>query len=63
LKDGMLPKAKAIEDAIEGGVRRVHCISYKAPDSILAEVFTNEGTGTLIVENVTTLSAAETAAG
>jgi len=63
LKDGMLPKAKAIEDAIKGGVRRVHCISYKAPDSILAEVFTNEGTGTLIVENVTALSAAETAAG
>ncbi|HTE41841.1 MAG TPA: acetylglutamate kinase [Steroidobacteraceae bacterium] len=63
LKDGMLPKAKAIEDAIKGGVRRVHCISYKSPDSILAEVFTNEGTGTLIVENVTTLSAAETASG
>lgn len=60
LKDGMLPKAKAIEDAIKGGVRRVHCISYKTPDSILAEVFTNEGTGTLIVENVTALSAAET---
>src|SRR5262245_48474513 len=63
LKDGMLPKAKAIEDAIKGGVRRVHCISYKSPDSILAEVFTNEGTGTLIVESVTTLSAAEAAAG
>lgn len=62
LKDGMLPKAKAIEDAIKGGVRRVHCISYKTPDSILAEVFTNEGTGTLIVENVTALSAAETGA-
>jgi acetylglutamate kinase len=63
LKDGMLPKAKAIEDAIRGGVRRVHCISYKTPDSILVEVFTNEGTGTLIVDNVTTLSAAEAAAG
>jgi len=60
LKDGMLPKAKAIEDAIKGGVRRVHCISYKTPDSVLAEVFTNEGTGTLIVEDVTALSAAET---
>jgi acetylglutamate kinase len=59
LKDGMLPKAKAIEDAIKGGVRRVHCISYKTPDSILAEVFTNEGTGTLIVEDITVLSAAE----
>lgn len=63
LKDGMLPKAKAIEDAIRGGVRRVHVISYKSPDSILAEVFTNEGTGTLIVENVSALSAAEQLAG
>ena len=59
LKDGMLPKAKAIEDAIRGGVRRVHVTSYKSPDSILAEVFTNEGTGTLIVENISVLSPAE----
>jgi len=57
--DGMLPKAKAIEDAIRGGVRRVHVISYRADDSILAEVFTNEGTGTLIVADVNALSAAE----
>ena len=63
LKDGMLPKAKAIEEAIRGGVRRVHVISYKSPDSILAEVFTNEGTGTLVVENVSVLSAAEQHAG
>jgi acetylglutamate kinase len=59
LKDGMLPKAKAIEDAIRGGVRRVHVISYKSPDSILAEVFTNEGTGTLVVENISALTPAE----
>ncbi len=59
LKDGMLPKATAIEAAIRGGVRRVHCISYKTPDSVLAEVFTNEGTGTLIVEDIKGLSAAE----
>ncbi|HEX7116367.1 MAG TPA: acetylglutamate kinase [Steroidobacter sp.] len=63
LKDGMLPKAKAIEEAIRGGVRRVHVISYRSPDSILAEVFTNEGTGTLIVEDVSALSPAEQQAG
>jgi acetylglutamate kinase len=63
LKDGMLPKAKAIEDAIRGGVRRVHVISYKSPDSVLAEVFTNEGTGTLIVEDINALTPAEQQAG
>jgi len=63
LKDGMLPKAKAIEEAIRGGVHRVHVISYRSPDSILAEVFTNEGTGTLVVENVNALSPAEQQAG
>jgi acetylglutamate kinase len=57
--DGMLPKAKAIEDAIRGGVHRVHVISYSTPDSILAEVFTNEGTGTLVVADVKALSPAE----
>lgn len=59
ISDGMLPKAKAIEDAIHGGVRRVHVIGYRSPESILAEVFTNEGTGTLIVADVQALSSAE----
>ena len=57
--DGMLPKAKAIEDAIRGGVRRVHVISYKSQEGILAEVFTNEGTGTLIVADINALTPAE----
>jgi acetylglutamate kinase len=57
--DGMLPKARAIEDAIKGGVRRVHVMSYKSPEGILAEVFTNEGAGTLIVADVNALSPAE----
>ena len=56
---GMLPKATAIEGALRGGVRRVHVISYKMPDSLLAEVFTNEGTGTLIVQDINALTPAE----
>jgi acetylglutamate kinase len=59
IADGMLPKAKAIEDAIRGGVRRVHVVSYQAPEGILGEVFTNEGTGTLIVADVNALTPAE----
>jgi acetylglutamate kinase len=61
--DGMLPKAKAIEDAIRGGVRRVHVMSYKSGEGILAEVFTNEGAGTLIVADVNALSPAEQQSG
>lgn len=63
LADGMLPKAQAIEAAIKGGVPRVHVISYKVPDSLLLEIFTNEGTGTLVVENISTLSAEEQSPG
>jgi acetylglutamate kinase len=59
LLHGMLPKAAAIENAIRGGVRRVHVITYKSPDSLLAEIFTNEGTGTLVVADLQHLSAAE----
>ncbi len=63
LSGGMLPKATAIEMAIRGGVRRVHVISYAMPDTVLAEVFTNEGTGTLIVADVNALSPAEQQSG
>jgi acetylglutamate kinase len=59
LQEGMLPKAKAIEEALRGGVRRVHVVSYKAPEGILGEVFTNEGTGTLIVADINALTPAE----
>ncbi|HMK87181.1 MAG TPA: acetylglutamate kinase [Steroidobacteraceae bacterium] len=59
LTHGMLPKATAIESAIRGGVRRVHVITYKSADSLLAEVFTNEGTGTLVVADLKALSPAE----
>lgn len=59
LQEGMLPKAKAIEEALRGGVRRVHVVSYKASEGILGEVFTNEGTGTLIVADINALSPAE----
>jgi acetylglutamate kinase len=59
LTDGMLPKVAAIERALAGGVPRVHVISYSVPDSLLLEVFTNEGTGTLVVDDIKQLSAAE----
>jgi acetylglutamate kinase len=59
IADGMLPKAAAIDAALANGVSRVHIISYKLPDSLLLEVFTNEGTGTLVVNDVAGLTPAE----
>ena len=59
LADGMLPKAAAIDSALKNGVKRVHVISYKLPDSLLLEVFTNEGTGTLVVNDIDALTPAE----
>ena len=59
ISDGMLPKVRAIENAIRGGVRRVHVVSYSSPEGILGEVFTNEGTGTLIVADIDALPANE----
>lgn len=59
LAEGMLPKADAIEDALRGGVPRVHVVSHRTPDSLLLEVFTNEGAGTLVVGSTETLRPAE----
>ena len=59
LADGMLPKAAAIDSALANGVKRVHIISYKVADSLLLEVFTNEGTGTLVVNDIDALTPAE----
>lgn len=59
LRDGMLPKSEAIRTALSGGVARVHVISHHAADSLLREVFTNEGAGTLIVASTASLAAEE----
>ena len=59
LAEGMVPKAAAIEAALRDGVARVHIISHMVPDSLLLEVFTNEGTGTLVVESIDELTPEE----
>src|SRR5690606_28938852 len=61
IADGMLPKVAAIEAALSKGVARVHVVSFKLADSLLLEVFTNEGTGTLVVDDIAALTPAEQA--
>lgn len=47
-KGGMVAKLQACSAALKRGVPRVHIISGIRADSLLVEVFTNEGSGTLI---------------
>jgi acetylglutamate kinase len=49
LSGGMRPKVEACIRAATGGVERTHIIDGLAPDSILLEVFTGSGNGTMIV--------------
>ena len=44
---GMLPKLSNCTDAIKGGVNRVHILDGRVPHSILLEIFTDKGFGTM----------------
>ncbi len=46
---GMLPKLNNCTDAIKSGVSRVHILDGRIPHSLLLEIFTNTGIGTVFV--------------
>lgn len=46
---GMIPKVKCCVEAVTGGVSRTHIVDGRVPHSILLEIFTNEGVGTMVV--------------
>lgn len=46
---GMIPKLENLIELLERGVGSAHVIGGSTRNAILAEVFTNEGTGTMIV--------------
>jgi acetylglutamate kinase len=46
---GMIPKLEACVRAVEQGVPQAHVIDGRQPHSLLLEVFTSEGIGTMIV--------------
>lgn len=49
LESGMIPKMQACLNALAGGVSRAHVIDGRAPHSILLEIFTSSGVGTLVL--------------
>jgi acetylglutamate kinase len=48
---GMIPKLQNIVDILERGVKSAHIINGNLRNTLLAEVFTDEGTGTMIASN------------
>lgn len=48
ISGGMIPKIRACEVAVNAGVAKAHIINGKVPHSLLLEIFTDSGIGTLI---------------
>jgi len=51
IRGGMAVKADSAVEALKDGVSSVHIISGKKPSTLLAEVFTETGSGTMIYRN------------
>ena len=49
LESGMAPKMEACLRAVRGGVGQAHVIDGRVPHSVLLEVFTSDGVGTMVV--------------
>lgn len=45
---GMIPKVECCLDALAGGVKTTHILDGRKPHSILLEVFTDQGIGTMV---------------
>ena len=45
---GMIPKLQSIVELLRRGVRSAHIINGTSRNALLAEVFTDQGTGTMI---------------
>ncbi|MEV0237737.1 acetylglutamate kinase [Nonomuraea sp. NPDC050786] len=49
LSSGMVPKMEACLTAVQGGVPQAHVLDGRVPHSLLLEIFTNEGIGTMVM--------------
>ena len=49
LSAGMIPKMEACLRAVRGGVPRAHVLDGRRPHSVLLEIFTDSGIGTMVI--------------
>ena len=50
IKGGMIPKVETCINAVENGVKTAHILDGRLKHSILLEIFTKDGIGTMIRE-------------
>jgi acetylglutamate kinase len=50
INGGMIPKVECCINALNQGVEKAHIIDGRIPHSILLEIFTDEGIGTMVVK-------------
>lgn len=50
ISGGMIPKVKGCVEAVEKGVRKIFIVDGRLPHSILIEILTEEGLGTMIIK-------------
>ncbi len=50
IEGGMIPKVEACVRALRGGVSRTHIIDGRIPHSLLLEIFTDRGIGTMVIQ-------------
>jgi acetylglutamate kinase len=48
LVTGMVPKIRAVVDALAGGVSQAHLLDGRIEHALLLEIFTDEGIGTMV---------------
>jgi acetylglutamate kinase len=50
ISGGMIPKVDSCLMALDGGVRRTHIVDGRVPHSLILEIFTDEGIGTMVTQ-------------
>ncbi len=50
ISDGMIPKVESCLMGLDGGVRRTHIVDGRVPHSLILEIFTDAGIGTMVTQ-------------
>jgi len=50
ISGGMIPKVESCLMGLDGGVKRTHIVDGRVPHSLILEIFTDAGIGTMVTQ-------------